>query len=204
MPITVVCPSCSTKMSAPDSAAGKHVKCPKAGCGEIIEVPEPDAPAFEVVDDRQSRKKRRDADDEDVDDRPRRRRSSREDDQDEDERPARKRKPWNKDEDEEERPRRRRARDDDDDDEDDDDAYYEPTPGRCPNCNSSRSSKVSYTWWGGILGPAIFGLVRCNKCRTQYSKKSGKEIGLFHVVMYTIAILVIAGIIGFVVFLSNQ
>jgi uncharacterized Tic20 family protein len=37
MPISVACPTCGTKLKAPDSAAGKKVKCPK--CNILIEVP---------------------------------------------------------------------------------------------------------------------------------------------------------------------
>jgi hypothetical protein len=38
MPIIVVCPKCSAKLSAPDYAAGKKVKCPRAECGTILAV----------------------------------------------------------------------------------------------------------------------------------------------------------------------
>lgn len=37
MPIVVTCPSCPTKLSAPDGAAGKQVRCPK--CGAAAPVP---------------------------------------------------------------------------------------------------------------------------------------------------------------------
>jgi predicted RNA-binding Zn-ribbon protein involved in translation (DUF1610 family) len=43
MPITAVCPSCQSKVRAPDKAAGKRVKCPK--CGAVLDVPTP-APAW--------------------------------------------------------------------------------------------------------------------------------------------------------------
>src|SRR5262249_54351738 len=96
MPITVTCSGCSTRLTAPDSAAGKKVKCPKPGCGTIIPVPAPVAepeplpldpdfdepvqqapkpktkPARAVVedeDDERSRSKRRRDDDDDDDDR---------------------------------------------------------------------------------------------------------------------------------------
>jgi TM2 domain-containing membrane protein YozV len=39
---TVVCPSCSAALNAPDSAAGKRVKCPK--CTSTIEVPGAELP----------------------------------------------------------------------------------------------------------------------------------------------------------------
>ena len=49
MSIAVVCSHCSAKLNAPDSAAGKKVKCPK--CQSVITVPEALAPEFEVVED---------------------------------------------------------------------------------------------------------------------------------------------------------
>ncbi len=46
MPIPVVCPSCATKLRAPDDIAGRKTKCPKCGTGVVVsspgqEVPEP-------------------------------------------------------------------------------------------------------------------------------------------------------------------
>jgi hypothetical protein len=45
MPIVVTCPSCSTALKAPDTAAGKRFKCPK--CSSAIEVPADAAPEAE-------------------------------------------------------------------------------------------------------------------------------------------------------------
>src|SRR5436190_213733 len=47
MPIVVTCPGCPTKLSAPDTAAGKHVRCPK--CQAAVPVPAP-LPEEPVVD----------------------------------------------------------------------------------------------------------------------------------------------------------
>jgi hypothetical protein len=100
MPIVVACPKCSTKLSAPDNAAGRQVRCPRPGCGAVADVPAfVAAEEVEVVDAAPAprpkpKPARAEADDED--DRPRSKR------RDED--------------DEEERPRRKRRRDDDDDD----------------------------------------------------------------------------------------
>ncbi|MGO8749844.1 MAG: hypothetical protein ACLQNE_28195 [Thermoguttaceae bacterium] len=38
MAISIICPSCQKKLSAPDSAAGKKAKCP--ACGTIVVVPQ--------------------------------------------------------------------------------------------------------------------------------------------------------------------
>lgn len=45
MPIAVVCPSCSTRMNAPDTAAGRRTKCPKCGSAIVVPGPVPKAPA---------------------------------------------------------------------------------------------------------------------------------------------------------------
>ena len=101
MPIIVPCPRCSTRLSAPDNAAGKHVLCPKPDCGTLAEVPQ-FLPAEEVavVDAAliATKPHRRADDDDDDDDRPKRKARR---DEDENDRPINKRK---------------RRRDDDDDD----------------------------------------------------------------------------------------
>src|SRR5262249_36933677 len=48
MPITVQCPTCSARVTAPDKLAGKTVRCPK--CHEPFTLPVPDA-GFEGIDD---------------------------------------------------------------------------------------------------------------------------------------------------------
>ena len=48
MPIAVQCPECSSRLNAPDAAAGKTLSCPK--CNAALHVPAA-APAFEVVDE---------------------------------------------------------------------------------------------------------------------------------------------------------
>ena len=119
MPIAIACPSCKVRLQAPDTAAGKRVKCPK--CQTAIPVPGGEAPAaprsapapakapakksapdndfnFDDDDDRPAKKgapARRPADDDDEDDRPAKKssavRKGRDDDyDDDDDRPAKK------------------------------------------------------------------------------------------------------------------
>jgi hypothetical protein len=89
MPIVVACPGCPTKLSAPESAAGKQVRCPKCGAAAPVpafvpaeEVPVVDATpvppkrkparAEDDEDERPVKAKRRDDDDDDEEeDRPR-------------------------------------------------------------------------------------------------------------------------------------
>jgi hypothetical protein len=44
----------------------------------------------------------------------------------------------------------------------------------CPNCRQNNAIRVSSTWWGGIIGPAMFTHVKCLDCGTQYNGKTGK------------------------------
>jgi hypothetical protein len=44
MPISVVCPSCSAKIKAPDAAAGKRLPCPKCKQPFVVETRAEGAP----------------------------------------------------------------------------------------------------------------------------------------------------------------
>jgi hypothetical protein len=48
MPITLICPSCSARLKAPETAVGKTVKCPK--CGLSMAVTAPAEPPSDVVE----------------------------------------------------------------------------------------------------------------------------------------------------------
>src|SRR5690349_17157571 len=70
------------------------------------------------------------------------------------------RRPRDRDEDYEDKPRRRR-----------------PQPGPyadCPQCGCpGHADRVTFTWWGGLVGPAMFNHVRCRRCDTCYNGKTG-------------------------------
>ena len=117
MPILVVCPGCGTKLNAPDSGAGKKVRCPKPGCGTLVpvpdllpveEVPVVDAEPLPPPKPSPVRAASVDDDEDDDDDRPSKRRRD-----DDDDRPRGRRR-----DDDDDRPRKRRRDDDEDDDED--------------------------------------------------------------------------------------
>lgn len=93
-------------------------------------------------------------------------------------------------------PRDRRR--DDYDDEDDDYGYDrpdEPRPETCPECGCRRHTKVSFTWWGGAVGPAIFSQVKCAECGQSYNRKTGKPITAAHITIYSLVVAVIFAII---------
>ena len=80
MPVTVVCPSCSARIKAPDTAIGKTVKCPKCASTMMIGAPEPAPEVVEIPptqdeappqEDRGERRRARSRRDEDERPRPR-------------------------------------------------------------------------------------------------------------------------------------
>lgn len=46
----------------------------------------------------------------------------------------------------------------------------------CPFCRAQLASKVRFTPWGGVIGPKLLNLVKCNDCGKQYNGKSGTAV----------------------------
>ncbi|HEX8368043.1 MAG TPA: hypothetical protein VF604_05845 [Pyrinomonadaceae bacterium] len=61
----------------------------------------------------------------------------------------------------------------------------------CPKCSQSLAQKVSFTWWGGILGPKLLTHVKCGACGTAYNGKSGKD-NTTNIIIYSVVGIVIA------------
>lgn len=61
----------------------------------------------------------------------------------------------------------------------------------CPKCRQAVAQKVSFTWWGGILGPKLLSHVKCGACGTGYNGKTGKD-NTTGIVIYSIVAAVIA------------
>ncbi len=77
----------------------------------------------------------------------------------------------------------------------------------CPNCGQSNAKKVSYTWWGGALGPNMFTHVKCQNCGTQYNGKTGKSnqtnIILYFVVSFVLVFCLCGGLAIFTQLMNN-
>ncbi len=68
----------------------------------------------------------------------------------------------------------------------------------CPFCRAASAEKVSFTWWGGLLGPKLFTHVKCLSCGKAYNGKTGKD-NTTNIVIYSIIVGLI--VLGFVLFL---
>lgn len=44
----------------------------------------------------------------------------------------------------------------------------------CPTCGSPNSKSVSFTWWGGVVGPKLLHHVKCLQCRQGYNGRTGQ------------------------------
>ena len=64
----------------------------------------------------------------------------------------------------------------------------------CPKCQNSNAQQLSFTWWGGVIGPKILTHVKCQSCGAKYNGKSGKD-NTTNIIIYS----VVVGIIAFVV-----
>ncbi|HEY0427252.1 MAG TPA: hypothetical protein VGC76_05560 [Pyrinomonadaceae bacterium] len=69
----------------------------------------------------------------------------------------------------------------------------------CPKCRGAKAEKVSFTWWGGILGPKLFSHVRCLLCGATYNGKSGKD-NTINILLYLLFVLAISFGAFFIVF----
>ena len=61
----------------------------------------------------------------------------------------------------------------------------------CPQCGSATATKVSFSWWGGAVGPALLKHVKCGQCGAKYNGKTGKS-NTVGIVIYFIVVTIVA------------
>lgn len=67
------------------------------------------------------------------------------------------------------------------------------TVANCPKCGANLATKVSYNWWGGALGPKLFHVVKCGKCRAQYNGRTGAKLTGVIIGYQAVVLLVLIG-----------
>ncbi len=69
----------------------------------------------------------------------------------------------------------------------------------CPKCNAVGAERMSFTWWGGVIGPRLLTHVKCPRCGHAYNGKSGKD-NTTGIVIYSAVVAIV--VFGFVVALT--
>ena len=70
----------------------------------------------------------------------------------------------------------------------------------CPRCQNPQPSPVSFTWWGGVLGPKMLTHVKCTRCGTAYNGKTGGSNATaitIYVIVGALILFAIAFAVGF-------
>ncbi len=80
----------------------------------------------------------------------------------------------------------------------------QPQTAPCPKCGSTDAKKVSFTWWGGALGPRLFNLVKCNSCGTEYNGKTGKSNQQNMIIYMIVSLLIVFCLCGGLSFLGTM
>ena len=70
----------------------------------------------------------------------------------------------------------------------------------CPKCNLRQATPLSFTWWGGVLGPKLLSHVQCTQCGAKYNGKTGKS-NLAAIVTYQVVVFIM--VIGFIVLMRT-
>lgn len=60
----------------------------------------------------------------------------------------------------------------------------------CPKCNAVGAQKMSFTWWGGVLGPKLMTHVKCPQCSYAYNGKTGQS-NTTNIIIYSVVFTVI-------------
>ncbi|MFN8401137.1 MAG: hypothetical protein U0X74_14065 [Anaerolineales bacterium] len=78
----------------------------------------------------------------------------------------------------------------------------------CPQCGQSNAKPITYTWWGGAIGPRMMSHVKCQSCNTQYNGKTGKSntqnIIIYNLVVFVVVFCACGGLAMANALLNNQ
>jgi hypothetical protein len=65
----------------------------------------------------------------------------------------------------------------------------------CPRCGSVAKKPVTFTWWGGLVGPKLFHHVKCLGCGYAYNGKTGKSNNKAIAIYTIVAFVVVIGLV---------
>ena len=67
----------------------------------------------------------------------------------------------------------------------------------CPKCGQTNARQLSFTWWGGAVGPKVLTHVKCESCGAKYNGKTGRS-NAAGIAVY----MLVVGVLSFVVFFA--
>jgi hypothetical protein len=73
----------------------------------------------------------------------------------------------------------------------------------CPSCQNTSATKVKFTWWGGAVGPALFHVVQCTRCRTRFNGKTGGSLRNV-IIVYQLVGVAIAGLVLYALYFARH
>ena len=73
----------------------------------------------------------------------------------------------------------------------------------CPSCGGVFAKKISWTLWGGVIGPALLTHVKCANCGTAYNGKTGRSNATAITVFLVVGI-VLGLMIGIALAIANH
>ena len=65
----------------------------------------------------------------------------------------------------------------------------------CPKCGNAAARQLSFTWWGGALGPKLLTHVKCESCGAKYNGKTGRDNTTGIIIYFAVV-----GVVSFVLF----
>lgn len=75
-----------------------------------------------------------------------------------------------------------------------------PVYAPCPKCQNTQATAVTFTWWGGLVGPKLLSHVACTLCGAKYNGKTGRSntagIVVYSVVVFFVLLAVGAWFLG--------
>jgi hypothetical protein len=71
----------------------------------------------------------------------------------------------------------------------------------CPTCGHQQSKPVSFTWWGGLIGPKMLNHVTCVHCGQGYNGKTGR-LNTTAIIIYSVVVPLIILVVAVVVFIG--
>jgi len=72
----------------------------------------------------------------------------------------------------------------------------------CPKCSSESIKRVKWTWWGGVLGPALINSTKCESCGHTFNGNTGKS-NTTAIVVYSIVLIVIAFVVSMLIGIAS-